>query len=171
MNDQNLNITTAPLIELARNFCITMQHADEAEVAEFTTEMLDLLPQLYSGFLKLDTDFYEAAEFPPQYLTQEQYEAVRDTVSRLYGPDDTYLETFLADMKYSDTPIAASISEGLADIFQDLYNCVCTIKESEGLQTESALATCKENFSSYWAQTLCNVMRPLNNLHFGLSPL
>lgn len=162
----DINIANAPLIELARNFCVTLEHAAEAEQDTFTAEMLDLLPRLYLGFSQLDPDLLSTAgdEYLPNYLTEEYYDSIRRSLERLYGERDTYLETFEADMKYSDTPIAASISEGLADIFQPLYDCVCAIRESEGMQTDAALSICAENFQGYWAQTLCNVLRPLNHL-------
>lgn len=167
---QDINIINAPLIELARNFCITVENASEADQQVFTSEMVDLLPRLYIGFSQLDTELLgaDADEYLPQYLDQIYYDSIRRSLEILYGPDDSYLETFEADMKYSDTPIAANISEGLADIFQDIYNCVCAIKESDGLQTAAALNICKENFRAYWSQTLCNVMRPLNRLHNNL---
>ena len=88
-------------------------------------------------------------------------------VESIMGEDDTFLETFEEDMKYSDTPIASSVAECLADIFQDLFNFVSLVKESEGEQTQEALAECKENFESYWAQTLCNVMRALNHIRYS----
>lgn len=165
----DINIANAPLIELVRNFCLTIEHGAEAEPDEFTAEMLDLLPRLYLGFSQLDPALIGAIgnEYLPNYLTEDYYDSIRRSLERLYGERDTYLETFEADMKYSDTPIAASISEGLADIFQPLYDCVCAIRESEGMQTATALGICAENFQSYWAQTLCNVLRPLNNIRYN----
>ncbi len=82
------------------------------------------------------------------------------------GEDDVFLETFEEDMKYSDTPVAASISESLADIFQPLYNFISVVKDSEGDNAAGAFRECKENFESYWSQTLCNVMRALNNIRY-----
>lgn len=167
--NSDINITQAPLIELSRNFCITVERASEAEPQEFVMEMTDLLPRLYLGYSVLDPAMLGVLgdEYLPRYLDQTYYESVRRGMEMLFGASDTYLETFESDMKYSDTPIAASISEGIADIFQALYDCVCAIRESEGLQTATALAICRENFQAYWSQTLCNVLRPLNHLRFN----
>ena len=85
----------------------------------------------------------------------------------MLGPDDVYLETFEEDMKYSDTPIAASVSESLADIFQPLYNFISVVRDSEGENLETAYKECRDNFVGYWGQTLCNVMRALNNIYFN----
>lgn len=100
------------------------------------------------------------------YVDEDYYNAVRRHIGQLLGPDDVFLETFEEDMKYSDTPIAASVSECLADIFQPLYNFISIVRDSEGEHLEGAYRQCHEEFISYWSQTLCNVMRPLNNIHF-----
>ena len=111
-----------------------------------------------------EDNFYSGSA---SYVDEDYYESIRRGVESIMGEDDTFLETFEEDMKYSDTPIASSVAECLADIFQDLFNFVSLVKESEGEQTQEALAECKENFESYWAQTLCNVMRALNHIRFS----
>ena len=67
--------------------------------------------------------------------------------------------------KINDTPIAASVSESLADLFQVLYNFVETIKNAPESMYSVALVAVKDDFGSYWSRILCNVMRPLNQLH------
>ncbi len=107
------------------------------------------------------------AEFFPEYVDEDYYNNVRHHIGSLLGPDDVYLETFEEDMKYSDTPIAASISESLADIFQPLYNFISVVKDSEGENLVAAYKVCHENFMEYWSQTLCNVLRALNHVYFN----
>ena len=54
----------------------------------------------------------------------------------------------------------------VGDIFQPLYNFVETVRESGSESIAEAYALCRETFESYWAQTLCNVLRALNNIYF-----
>ena len=89
---------------------------------------------------------------------------LRTQLAALFGEDDTYLETFEKDMKYSDTPIASSLSENLCDIYQPLYDYAIEVRESEGANMENAYRNCREAFDEYWSQTLCNAMRALNSL-------
>ena len=168
--EQDLNIKYSSLITYAKNFCVCLENAREADEHEFVEEITGILPVIYVQMFDIDvTAFPETGMFDymPQYVDEEYYDSIRRNLETLFGSDDTYLETFVEDMKYSDTPVAASIAENLADIFQDLYNFVCAVKESEGMQTATALVACKENFDNYWSQTLCNVMRPLNALRVG----
>lgn len=159
---------------LCSEFCNLLENARQMEKPDFIAETLDCLPRIYWEF----SDFNPEVDgiepdfgYYPSYVDEDFYESVRRNVETLLGPDDVFLETFEEDMKYSDTPIAASVAESLADIFQPLYNFISVVKESEGSQSIGAYRECRENFVSYWSQTLCNVMRALNHLRFNPSEL
>lgn len=174
---------------LANDYCNTLQLAREMEKEEFVANMTTLLPKIYWEFadfapLQDDNPGKESDEAPDPdtlidledieeryyggYVDEDFYESIRRSIETLLGPEDTFLETFEEDMKYSDTPIAASVSECLADIFQPLYNFISIVKDTDGEELEGVYMECHANFSSYWSQTLCNVMRPLNNIRFKL---
>jgi len=159
---------------LASEYCNILENAREAEKEDFVATVLPYLPRLYSAFYELDvpesSDFESGYACFTEYVDEDYYESIRRHVETLLGPDDVFLETFEEDMKYSDTPIAASISESLADIFQPLYNFISVVRDTDGEQIAEAYRECKENFEAYWAQTLCNVMRPLNHLRCNPSP-
>ena len=70
-------------------------------------------------------------------------------------------------MKYSDTPIGASISESLADIYQELYNFTEMVKNVPVDMIPAAIAAVRIDFADFWSQTLVNVMRPLNHLRYN----
>lgn len=155
------------IVAHANDFCILLQNAASYEKQEFVEAVLASLPALYSDFAQNDIPAIEENErYFSSYIDEDYYESIRRQVEMVMGPDDVFLETFEEDMKYSDTPIAASISEGLADIFQDLFNFTSIVKDTEGDELRDAFIACKENFVAYWSQTLCNVMRPLNHLRY-----
>lgn len=158
------------LTATATRYCVALQNAAEHEKEEFVIEMLRLLPELYLGFSTLNPDvFAGVAEFGyfPDYVDEDFYESVRRNVGIVIGEDDVFLETFEEDMKYSDTPIAASVSECLADIFQPLFNFISVMKDAGIEEGEGAYQECHGNFEAYWSQTLCNVMRALNNIRYN----
>lgn len=166
MNEKLLNI-----IALSQKYCACVENASESEKSEFVDEILVLLSGLYCRFLEYDAS--EDSVLPDygyfqSYVDEEFYNSVRQRVSMLFGEDDIFLETFEQDMKYSDSPIAASISESIADIFQPLYDFIMIVRESDGDQALMAYGECREKFKEYWSQTLCNVLRPLNNLKFNI---
>ena len=64
-------------------------------------------------------------------------------IAGLLGERDSYLETFHADMRYSDTPIAAFISENLADVYQDTGNFVSLFRQGNEEVMQEAIALCR----------------------------
>lgn len=153
----------------ASEYCLALENAKEVEKSDFVNTVVTTLPKLYLEFVDIVPEeegiaIEEEQDYFPSYVDEDYYENIRVGVESLLGPDDTFLETFEEDMKYSDTPIAASVSECLADIFQPLYNFISVVKDSEGEMIVKAYLHCREEFNEYWSQTLCNVLRPLNKI-------
>lgn len=153
------------------DYCATLACCREMERKELVDVLLGLLPKIYYEFHDIDAG--EGAALDEwgvgltEHLDEEQYESIRMQLAVAFGEDDTYLETFEKDMKYSDTPIATTISENLADIYQPLYDFVAEVRESGGDHLEDAFRVCKDGFREYWSQTLCNVLRALNALCYS----
>ena len=154
---------------LSAEYCQVLQTCQDFEQEEFVVRMLNLLPRLYLAFTDVEPEeisLTEEEEYFESYVDEDFYDSIRRNVETVLGPEDTFLETFEENMKYSDTPIAASISESLADIFQPLFNFISVVRDTEGDRIEAAYRECRENFISYWAQTLCNVLRALNYIRY-----
>lgn len=156
-------------VALGAEYCKLLENCKYQERDELLDKLLNLLPSLYIAFtdIKIAETEPEEEEYFESYIDEDYYESVRRSLETIWGAEDTFLETFEEDMKFSDTPIAASISESLADIFQPLYNFVLIVRDSDGEKAVGAFRECKENFQSYWSQTLCNVLRALNHIKYS----
>jgi hypothetical protein len=95
------------------------------------------------------------------------YDIVRNNVAFVMGEYDSFLDVFVEDMKYSDTPILSSVSENIADIYQDLKNFVCAYKDGTEEMRYDAIVMCKSNFEYYWGQRLVDVLRALHEINYG----
>lgn len=157
---------TLTYIALCNEYCQAIETASSAEQRDFVNSMLGLLPRIYITARSLDADGALDEGYIDQALDEDQYNSVVMSLQALMGEDDTFLEVFEEDMKYSDTPVAATVSELLADLFQEIYNFIETVRDAPDDVIASAVAASKENFEMYWAQTLCNVLRPLNMIYY-----
>ena len=169
MSEENMRSRLLAVTSLAADYCATCENAREMDKDEFVDRMLNLLPRIYWEFFDLSGDFVSLEEFDyfSSYVDEDYYESIRRHIEALLGPDDMFLETFEEDMKYSDTPIAASAAEALSDIFQPLFDFISTVKDTDGERMTEAYMHCKEGFESYWSQTLCNVLRALNRIKYS----
>ena len=71
----------------------------------------------------------------------------------------------MEEMKYSDTPVSAFVSECIADIYQDIRDLVSDLQFELTEQMNDALYRCMEHFHTYWGQRLVNVLRPLHAIN------
>lgn len=164
--ENNLSPNTLAFIALANEYCHTLENVFEYDDRNmFMAAILKLLPRLYISASDIKPD-EENNTFLDSYLEENDYNMVRDNISRMIGEDDIYLEVFMDDMKYSDTPISTSISENLADIYQPLYNFVATVKDATNDTIIEAATAIKADFDTYWGQTVCNVLRAIHSLYY-----
>ncbi len=163
---KQLSPNSLAFIALSNEYCEAIETASAADRDEFVNSMLRLLPRLYISATDIRPDDDDMA-YIDDALDEEAYNAARRNIEMLLGEDDSYLEVFEEDMKYSDSPIAASISEGLCDIFQVLFNFLEAVKDSTEEVIGSALTIVSEDFRHYWSRPLCNVLRALNHIKYS----
>lgn len=154
-------------VTVGLEFCSRVEQCSESDRDDFILALTRILPLLYVKASLLPTDEPEEDDDLANYVTEEQYEYIRNSVSVLFGKDDDYLEVFDADMAYCDAPIAASISEGIADVYQDIRDFLEVYRYGNETLSRIAIYRCRENFATYWGQKLVNIMRPLHNLGYG----
>ncbi len=166
-NNSTISPNNLAFIALANEYCHALENTfDYDDKQAFMAAMLRLLPRLYISASDIKPDDESSDSFIDSYLDENDYDVVRANISRMMGEDDIYLEVFIDDMKYSDTPISTSISENLADIYQPLYNFVATVKDATDETIIEAVSAIKAEFDTYWGQTLCNVLRAIHSVYY-----
>lgn len=156
---------------VAVEYCSFIEQAASKERFEFVDTMIKLLPLLYLKATLLPA--YASLEedtFPEDFVTEDDYDYVRSSVSRVMAERDDYLDVFVEDMKYSETPILATVSENLADIYQALKNFVMRYKHaSDDAARMEATIEVKEDFMYNWGQKTANVLRALHEVRYSAS--
>ena len=74
-------------------------------------------------------------------------------------------------MQYSEEALEASISENIADIYQDLKDFILSYRIGTLDVMNYALGECRTNFQQYWGQRLVNGLRAIHSLVYGISDL
>lgn len=161
--DDRLSNNALTILALCNEYCSAIENVSATMPSDFVTEMLRLLPRIYISVTVLSDDVsLEEGTYIASSLDEETYDRVRAAMASLLGEDDAFLEVFMDDMKYSDTPITATISELLADLFQVFYDFLETCRDAHNELINEALGALKSTFEEYWSQTLVNVLRALN---------
>ncbi len=160
---------TIEFVTVAVQYCGYFESFEDVSEAELIDKLTKLLPLLYlKASLVPETDIINEEEEPEITVTEGDYSYISSKLYDVFQNNDAYLEVFLQDMKYSDTPITASISEDLSDIYQDLKNFITVFERGVTDNMNDALYFCIENFKSYWGQKLVNVLRALHSLKYTI---
>lgn len=149
-------------VTVAVQLCLYLEQVEGQDKSEFVEKMLCLLPLLYLKARLLPKATEELDGFPERFVSEQEYEDIRQKVAQCMGADDTYLEVFVEDMRYSDEPITAFISENIADIYQEVKDLACNYQTRDEAVMNDALVNCIEAFEQHWGQKLLNVLRPLH---------
>lgn len=147
--------------------CLFLENASEGGRDEFIDKSVKILPLLYlkTSLLKVpEPVFGDGAE---RFVTEDDYLFVKEQMEQLLGADDTYLEVFHPDMALSDTPIAAFVSENMADIYQELKDFAANYQTADTDVMNDALVVCLEAFAEHWGQKLLNALRALHALRYS----
>ena len=158
---------TLEFVTVALEYCGFVEKAGEKGLFDFVDKATKLLPLLYLKAELLPEVEREEETMLELTVTEEMYETVRHRIATLLGERDTYLETFQEDMRYSDTPIAAFISENLADVYQDTGNFISLFRQQNEEAMKEAIALCAQNFRDYWGGRLLNALRALHAVRFS----
>lgn len=140
---------TLEFVTVALEFCTFVENAGNTGLFDFLDKAVKILPLLYlKATLLPEAEEDEDAE-PELTVTEDMYESVRNRIAGLLGEKDSYLETFHPDMQYSDTPIAAFISENLADVYQDTgISSLCSVKAMKKLCSRQSYCVVKTSANS-----------------------
>jgi hypothetical protein len=171
MQDILYSKNTLEFVTVAVEFCAFMENTQKFTLTPFIDKGVKLLPLLYLKATLLehveDACDEELGDCSEVFIDEETYEVVRMQVAGLLGEYDAFLDTFHPDIKYSDTPIATTISENLADVYQDIGNFAAQFRQENEDVMMRALAMCEENFRLYWGQKLLNALKALHVVRFN----
>ncbi len=183
--------TTIEFVTVAAQLCLLLEHLTGHEKDEAIDQLLCLLPLFYLKTRLLERKLSPAAgnshgaDTPDQadsepkedwedydgaqrFVQEEDYNYIAEGVKQLLGSDDAYLEVFVDDMRYSDEPVTAYISENIADIYQEAKDMAAAFQTGQEAVMKAGVAACVAAFRDHWGQKLLNAMRALHTLENGL---
>ncbi|MFA8436537.1 MAG: DUF5063 domain-containing protein [Marinifilaceae bacterium] len=151
-------------VTVANEFCATLEACEKSTRKDFIEKAQKMLPLLYLKGTLLPEVENELEDTIEKFVTEADWEFIRTQVQRKLGPVDEYLEVFQEEMRESDSPIVASISENFADIYQDLKDFLTSYRIGTLEIMNDALWELKGSFDRYWGQLAVNALRAVHNV-------
>lgn len=158
---------TIEFVTVAAEYCSFIERCAGMDERTFLDKVSKLLPLLYLKVSLLpDMDTSSLSDLVT-YVSERQYEAIRSMVQSIVGEHDEYLEVFQEDMQYSETPIVSSISENLADVYQQLRDMIGNFQSADLAIMNDSLISCVDEFRNYWGQSALNALRAVHNVLYS----
>jgi len=154
-------------LTVAVEYCRFVESAEEFETSDFQSKMCKLLPLLYLKALMVELsqseDDYD--DEPERFVDELSYSSIRHAVQDLMGERDQYLTASHPDINLSDTVVAASISEDIADIYQSVGDFAYAAKQGDEFIMIRALTVCINDFKTYWGARLLSALSALHSIY------
>lgn len=154
-------------ITVANEFCSFLERSESLETPDFLGRLQKILPLLYLKASLLPDFELEAEDDLEKFVTEMDYSLIQQKILHHTGANDDYQEVFLSGMQFSESALTASISENVADIYQEMKDLVMSFRMLNDEVMEQAVWECKNNFSQLWGQTLVNCLRAVHNLIYS----
>lgn len=167
INQQVYSKDIIEFVTVGIEYCTLIENVKENNRKEFLTRLVRILPLLYLKATLLPDEEIDETDNLEHHVTEEYYMYLAQNISDVLGDENVYLEVFEKEMAISDTPLTATISENLADIYQDVRDLLEIYRLGDEDLSRAAICRCRENFIEYWGQSLVNAMRPLHAITFN----
>ena len=156
--------STIAFVTAAAQTCLLIEKCGEHERDEWREQMLRLLPVLYLRTRLLEPAERMMDEDPQRFVAEEDYNYVLVGMRELLGQDDAYLDVFVDQGIYTDEVQTAYISEGLADIYQELKDLAAAFQTGQEAIMNDAVVVCREAFDAHWGRKVLSVLRALHEI-------
>ena len=156
--------STIAFVTAAAQTCLLIEKINEHDREEWREQMLRLLPILYLRTRLLEETGPMLDEDPQRFVTEEDYNFALVGIREFLGQDDAYLDVFVDRGIYTDEVQTAYISEGLADIYQELKDLAAAFQTGEEPIMNDAVLLCRQAFYDHWGRKLLTVLRALHEI-------
>jgi len=170
MNTDSIPVYSRKVVEfvaVANEFCKYAERASELKGDELLKILQRILPLMYinaSLLPQLDTFFEDGNE---KFVTESDWVRVHEVLSEKFGSADDYLEVFDEKNNESDGPVLTSISENMADIYQDLKDFLLLYQTGTLEVMNDAVWECRMSFENFWGQKLVNSLRAIHKFLYS----
>ncbi len=156
--------STIAFVTAAAQTCLLIEKVQENDRDEWREQMTRLLPVLYLRARLLEETETMMEEEPQRFVTEEDYNFALVGIREMLGTDDAYLDVFVDGGIYTDEVQTAYISEGLADIYQELKDLAAAFQTGEEPIMNDAVVICRQAFLDHWGRKLLAVLRALHEI-------
>ena len=156
--------STIAFVTAAAQTCLLIEKINEHERDEWLEQVARLLPVLYLRARLLEETETMMEDEPQRFVTEEDYNFALVGVRECLGSDDAYLDVYVDRGLYTDEVQTSYISEGIADIYQELKDLAAAFQTGEEPVMNDAVVLCRQAFFEHWGRKVLSVLRAIHEI-------
>jgi hypothetical protein len=166
-NDTVYSRNVIEFVAVANEFCKYIEQASKLKGDELLKILQRILPLMYikASLLPATEPYFEDGN--EKFVTEADWNMLYDLLKNKFGTADDFLEVFDEEINKSESPVPASISENLTDIYQDIKNFILLYQTGTTEIMNDAVWECRMNFENFWGQKLVNSMRAIHKVIYS----
>lgn len=156
------------LLTVANEYCLFSEKAEQYSKEDIIQYYLKICPLLYLKGILLPELEENDAEITERYLTEEAWENIFNTFKAKLGEEDIF---WIADTEHpvEKPDKKSSISELIADVYQDMKDFVMLYQKNTFAAKENAVAECHRLFGNHWGIKIIHIQKALHEITFSES--
>ena len=154
-------------VAVANEYCKYAEHASQLKGDELLRILQRILPLMYikASLLPALEPFFEDGN--EKFVTESDWTVIHESLKNKFGTADDYLEVFDEKTNETEGPVISSISENMADIYQDIKDFLLLYQTGTAEVMNDAIWECRMNFENFWGQKLVNSMRAIHKFIYS----
>lgn len=157
-NNHNEDVVASkPVIEaltVANEYCLFYESSDKHSANDILSYFQKIAPLVYLKGCTIPEIEVADESFNERFVTEEQWEGIFKTLREKFGAKDTY---YILD-RNNDT-IEASLSDNMADIYQDMKDFVMLYQKGSMVAQENAISQFRMLMISRWGPVILNALK------------
>ncbi|HMM12063.1 MAG TPA: DUF5063 domain-containing protein [Bacteroidales bacterium] len=156
-SDLTLSRNVLEMAAVATEYCNFIESAQGLEPQAAFVMLGRFVPLLYLRGTLLPEITPEYPDANERYVTEEQWDGVFLDLRTLFADQDEF--PYLGENDLGElTSLNGSISEHLADVYQDMKDFVMLFKKADPAMRENAVAGCRQLFFEHWGPRLARLL-------------
>ena len=158
-NNEVLSRQVIEMITVAHEFCLFFEEAEKYPSEEILSYFQKIGPLLYLKGSVLPSSIDADPDYAERFVTEEQWEALFKILREKLGDDDIY---YTHDENFDSQQ--SSISDNIADIYQDMKDFVVLYQKAPMQSKEAAVAELQKLFENHWGSRILNALTAIHHL-------
>ena len=150
---------------VANEYCHFLENVSSNPKNEFIDKSIKLLSLMYYKALSLPNAELVNEEPNETFVTEFDWHFIRNGIQSLLDEDDIYFEMYDENLQELSEPESNTISEAMADIYQNVKDYLEIYKLGNEELSNDAIINITETFNEYWGFGLIKSLKTLHILH------